>query len=189
MLDYNEITTGSFIVLDGEPYEVLAANISKKSRQQAANQAKVKNLISGKVTERSFHQSDAVAEADIEKKPVVYIFTKRGEYWFHEAGDKSARFSLSAETLGEQVKFLKEQMELEALQFNDAIIGLNFPPKVDLVVEEAPPAVKGNTAQGGTKQVTLETGATVTTPLFVETGDVVRVNTQTGEYVERVRKA
>ena len=90
--------------------------------------------------------------------------------------------------MGDQIKFVKEQSDVTALVWNDEIIGIQTPIKVELKVTEAPPAVKGNTAQGGSKQVVLETGAVINTPLFINEGDIVRVNTETGEYVERVSK-
>jgi elongation factor P len=188
MLSYSDITAGKYIVLDGQPYEVLSSTISKKSRQKAANQTKIKNVITGKVTERAFHQSDNLDEADLTKKPVVYIYSAKGECWFHYAGKPSERFSLPQESMHNKIQFMKEKMTLEALLFNEKIIGIQVPIKVDLLVAEAPPAVRGNTAQGGTKQITLETGAVVNAPLFINTGDIVRINTDTGEYAERVEK-
>lgn len=189
MIDYNQITPGVFIVLDGQPYECVAAQISKKSRQKASNQTKLKNLITGKVTEKAFHQSDSVYEADISKKTVVYIYTAKGESWFHEDENPGARFTLPQESIAQQLKFLKEKTAVDALVFDENIIGITLPIKMEFEVTEAAPAVKGNTAQNATKQVVLETGTSLTVPLFVNQGDIVRVNTETGDYVERVSKA
>jgi elongation factor P len=189
MLSYSDITSGKYIVLDGQPYEVLSSTISKKSRQKASNQTKVKNIITGKVTEKAFHQSDNLEEADLTKVPTVYIYSAKGEHWFHFEGKPSERFSLSNETLGGKDQYLKEKTTVNALLFNDSVIGIQVPVKVDLTVTEAPPAVRGNTAQGGTKQITLETGAIVNAPLFINSGDIVRINTETGEYAERVEKS
>ena len=188
MIDYNEITAGRFVVLDGQPYECLTSQISKKSRQKASNQAKLKNLITGKVVEKAFHQSDSVEEAEITKKTVAFIYENRGEFWFHDEGDPKSRFALSADLIGAAGKFLKEKTNIDAVMFGEEIIGIKLPIKMELEVTEAADAVKGNTAQGATKQVTLETGATITVPLFVSRGDIVRVNTETGEYVERASK-
>jgi len=188
MLDYNQITPGRFIVLDGQPFECLTSQTTKKSRQKPANQTKLKNVITGKVTERSFHQSDMVHEADISKRTVTYIYSAKGEHWFHNEGDPKSRFALPDDLVRDQVKFMKEKTDIDALVFDDTIIGLSLPIKMEFVVAEAAPAVKGNTAQGATKQVTLETGAVLTVPIFINQGDIVRVNTQTGEYVERASK-
>lgn len=189
VLAYNEITLRKFIVLDGEPCEVLASHVFRKQQRKPVNQTKLRNLKTGKVLEVSFHQNETVEEAGLETKSVTYLYENRGEYWFCEAGNPKNRFTLPASVLGDNFKFAKQNNDLEALAFNDEIIGVKLPIKVDLVVKEAAPAVKGNTAQGGSKIVTLETGATLTVPLFINEGDILRINTDTGEYVERVEKA
>ena len=188
MLEYNQITPSKSIILDGEPYEVLDSHVFRKQQRKPVNQTKIKNLKTGKVTERSFHQSEKVEEAEIENKDIVYIFKKQEELWFHTVGDKSDRFPINESVIGEQKKFLKEGTEIQAITFKDEIIGIKVPIKVDLEVKVAPHAVKGNTAQGATKTVTLETGAEVNTPLFINEGDVIRINTETGAYTERVEK-
>ena len=139
--------------------------------------------------EHSFHQSDKVEEADLEKKAIVYIYESKGEFMFHEVGNPGARFPLPSELVGASAKFLKTKGEYQALLFEEEIIGLDIPIKMQLLVSEAAPAVRGNTAQGATKTITLETGATVTAPLFVNTGDLIEVNTETGEYSSRIQKA
>ncbi len=189
MLSYNEITTRKYIVLDNEPYEVLTSNTAKKNRQKPVNQTKLKNLISGKVTERAFHQSDNVTEADITTQKIQYLYNNKGEFWFAEENNPKNRFTISAERISDGQAYLKEKELVDALIFNDEIINITLPIKMDFVVSEAPPSIRGNTAQGGDKVVTLETGGTVTTPLFIGEGDTIRVNTETGEYVERVTKA
>jgi elongation factor P len=186
MIPYNNIVTKKFIVIDKDPYEVLSSHIAKKQRQKATNQTKLKNLKSGKVIDRTFHQSDAVPEADITKDTAEYLYNHRGVFWFNDKNKK--RFSIEEDKIGTSQKFLKENTSIDLLLFGNEIIGLSLPPKVNLKVVEAPPSTKGNTAQGGTKQVTLETGATVSVPLFINQGDIIRVNTETGEYTERVEK-
>lgn len=193
MLSYNEITSGRCIVLDGQPYEVLSSQTTKKSRQKASAQAKLKNLISGKVVERSFHQADNVEEADISKENVVYLYTRLlpagRQHWFCEDGNPKNRFSLSDDVVGDHTKFLKQNALAEVLKFGNNIVGLHIPIKIDLAVAEAPPGIRGNTSEGGTKHVVLETGATVSVPLFIEEGDIIKINTETGLYTERVTKA
>lgn len=186
MLDYNEITKGKFIVLDGAPYEALSSNIFRKQQRKPVNQVKIKNLITGKIIEKSFHQSDNVEKADIENQNIIYIYKNKGEYWFRDVNDKSKRFSLNHDIVGDKMKFIKENSEIISLVFNEKIIGIKIPVKSELKVTEAPPAVRGNTAQGASKQVILETGATINVPIFINEGDIVRVNTETGEYAERV---
>jgi len=142
----------------------------------------------GKVLEKTFHYGDTFEEAAIEKQAVKFLYHHRGEYWFSAPDDPKNRFTLKEEIIGAPAQFLKANIEAAAIRFNNAIIGMDVPIKIDLAVKDAPPSIRGNTAQGGTKSVTLETGATINAPLFVNAGDVIRVNTQTGEYVERVEK-
>ncbi len=188
-LEYNDITTGKIIVFNDEPCRVLSHYVFRVQKRKPVNQTKLKGLRSGKFYEHSFHQSESVHEAELEKKPLVYIFENKGEYMFHEVGNPGLRFPISADCIGDAVKFLKQRGEYEALVFNNEIIGLSIPIKMQLKVTEAASAVRGNTAQGATKTVVVETGATVTTPLFVNLGDVIEVNTETGEYSGRVEKA
>ena len=188
MLEYNEVVPKKFIELDGAPYEVLSSHVFRKQMRKPVNQTKLKNLISGKVTERSFGAAEQAQEADLSTKAIKYLYTNRGAWWFCESNDPSKRFELPAEQVGEQGQYLKVNSIVEALIFNEKIIGLRLPIKVELLVKEAAPAVKGNTVQGAQKQVVLETGATVNVPMFVNEGDLVRLNTETGQYVERVEK-
>jgi len=191
MLDYNELTVGTYFVMDGQPYEVVFSQTAKKNRQKATNQTKVRNMISGKTVEKTFHQSDSFELAIIEKGTIVYLYKdpRKGEYWFRKADNVKDRFMLPAETVADKLLFVKENSELEALLFGrdeDAkIIGINPPIKVDLTVTEATPAVRGNTAQNATQEVTVETGATINVPMFIAQGDVIRINTSTKSYVER----
>jgi elongation factor P len=114
-----------------------------------------------------------------------FLYTNKGEFWFCEEKDPSKRSALSPEIIGDNTKFLKPNSFVDILTFDDQVIGVQMPIKVELLVKEAAAAVKGNTAQGGTKQVTLETGAVINTPMFINEGDVIVINTETGEYVER----
>ena len=186
MLDYNDITKGKFIVLDGAPYEVLSSNILRKQQRKPVNQVKLKNLMTGKPAEKSLQQSDSAPEADIETQTIVYMYSNKGEFWFRDVDDKSKRFNLNEEIVGEQMKFIKENSEIIALVFDEKVISIKIPIKAELKVTEAPHAVRGNTAQGANKQVTLETGATINAPIFINEGDIVQVNTETEEYAGRV---
>ena len=151
-------------------------------------------MLSGRITPVSFHSSERIPEADIDSRLIKFIYENRGQYCFSEIKDASKRFFLDSAIIGPQVKFLKGDTEVSALTFTSEdsdepkIIGIKMPVKMELLVKEAPPAVRGNTVQGGTKQITLETGAVINSPLFVNEGDTIRVNTETGEYVERVDK-
>ena len=185
MLNYNEITAKKFIVLDGAPYEVLDAHIFRMQQRKPVNQTKLKNLITGKIAEYTFHQADKAVEADLQKKEAKYLYNNRGEWWFCEPSDPSKRFKIAEEMLDGAGRFLKTNALIELLVFNEQTIGVKLPIKVELKVTEAPPAVKGDTAKGGSKSVKLETGAMINAPLFINEGEVIRINTETGEYVER----
>jgi elongation factor P len=185
-LEYDEIKERKYIVLEGEPWEVLTSHVFRKQQRKPVNATKLKNLISGRVTERSFHVSEKVEEAEIESKDVKFLYQNKGEFWFCDPKDPSNRFKIDESTLGIQAKFIKKDSTVQALTFDEKIIGMKIPIKIDLTVTEAHPAVKGNTAQGGSKIVTVETGATVTVPMFIKEGEVIRINTETGEYTERV---
>lgn len=191
MLEYNEITERKYIVFENEPYEVLSSHVFRKQQRKPVNATKMRNVLTGRIVEHSFHVSDKATEADINKKEVKYLFTNKGEYWFCEPNNPSKRFELPAELIGDAGKFLKTNITVDALLYDDGsengkIIGLKLPIKMELKVVEAHPAVKGNTAQGGTKAVVLETGAEIQVPMFINEGDIVRVNTETGQYTERV---
>lgn len=186
MLEYNEVTLRKYIVFEGEPYEVLDSHVFRKQQRKPVNAVKMRNMLSGRIVEHSFHVSDKAEEAEIDKKEVKYLYTNKGEFWFCEASDPSKRFQLPETLIGDGAKFLKPNIIVEALVFDEKIIGLKLPIKMDLKVIEAHPAVKGNTAQGGSKMVKLETGAEILVPMFIKEGDVVRVNTDTGLYTDRV---
>lgn len=188
MLEYNEILKGRVILFNDEPYEVLDAHVFRKQQRKPVNQTKLRNIITGKVTEQAFHVSEKAEEADLSTKGVKYLYSNKGERWFCAEDNPADRFTLSDDLIGAPAQFLKANSIVEALIFDERIIGIKLPIKMDLKVTEAAAAVKGNTAQGGTKQVTLETGATLFVPMFINEGDVLRINTQTGEYVERADK-
>lgn len=186
MLEYNEITLHKYIIFEGEPYEVLDSHVFRKQQRKPVNATKLKNLINGRIVEYSFHTSEKAEEADIEKKPVKFLYTNKGEFWFVEEKDPSKRFKLEESMLGYASKFLKPNSLINAKVFEEKIFGVDLPIKVELKVTEAATAVKGDTAKGGMKTVTLETGAVINVPLFINEGDILRINTDTGEYTERV---
>ncbi len=189
MLNYNEITVRKYIDLDGQPHEVVSSQVSRKQANKPVNKTKIKSLLSGKVTEKVFHVSDKAMEADIETHAIKYLYNNRGEYWFCEKDNPSKRFKLPKEIVGNMGNFIKENSLVDATLFNEKIVGMKIPIKVELRVSEAPPAVKGNTATGATKQVILETGTIVNAPLFINEGDIISINTETGEYTARVEKS
>lgn len=185
ILQYNEASVGKYIIYDGAPHEVLESRVFRMQQRKPVNATKLRNLITGGVVQPSFHVSDKVEEAELDTKEVKYLYNNRGEYWFCEANDPSKRFKLEPKMLTEGIRFIKPNSLVEVLLFDEKIIGVKLPIKVDLKVIEAPPAVKGDTAKGGSKQIKLETGALINAPLFITEGETIRVNVQSGEYVER----
>lgn len=186
MLSYTEIKPGTIVVVDGAPFEVMATSgVVKKQRQKPHNTAKMKNVRTGATIEKTYTQADKIVEADIETKDIQFVYANRGDIVFTDPHNPKDRFTLSEELVGEKLLYIKEKDIVEARLFEDEIIGIRIPIKVALEVTEAPPNIRGNTSAGGNKVVKLETGLTVTTPLFIEAGDTIRVNTETGEYVER----
>lgn len=191
-LQYNEIKEKKIIIYKGEPYEVADSHVARKQANKPQNQTKLKSLISGKTIAATFHTSDTAEEADIEKREIKFLYENRGEYWFCDIDNPKNRFQIDEGIIGGVGKFFKENGEVTASFWDnddeEVIIKVEIPIKMDYVIKEAPPAVKGNTAQGGTKIITLENGTTLNAPMFLEPEDIVTVNTETGEYVKRVSK-
>lgn len=186
MLSYNEVKPGVVVVVDGEPYVCVWNNIMQKQQRRPVNQTKLRHLIKGNVMEYSFQQSDKPQEADIGSKELKFLYTSRGESWFCDAKNPADRIKFGGEMVGHALPYMMQNDLVKGVTFDGKIVSIQLPVKVELKVTEAPPDVRGNTAQGGSKIVTLETGANLTVPMFVKVGDVIRINTETGEYVERV---
>ena len=190
-LEYSEIREKKIIIYSDEPCEVVESHVARTQQRKPQNQVKLRSLISGKFSPATFHVSDSADEADITKREITFLYHNKGEYWFCEPEDKSKRFKLDEVLLGNSVKFLKENSNVTALVWTnddeeEKIIKLSMPIKMELKVKEAPPAVRGDTSKGGNKIITLENGATLNAPMFISEGDTIRVNTETGDYVERV---
>jgi elongation factor P len=189
VLSYNEILPKTIIDYNNEPYEVLSSHIFRMQQRKPVNQTKLRHLVSGKVMEISFHQNETVTEADIDRIQANYLYTNRGESWFAEEGNPKNRFSFPDEIVHDRVQWLASNSVVEVLTYEEKPMTIKIPVKVDLEVKDAPPAVKGNTVSGGTKIAELSTGAKVDVPLFINPGDIVRINTDEGVYTERVTKS
>jgi elongation factor P len=189
VLAYNEIKLKKVIVLNDEPFLVVASHVFRKQKRKPVNNTKLKSLVSGRVVEQTFHMNETAEEADMETEAIEFIYQSKGEYTFCKAGQPSERFTLPEDLIGDQGKFLKSKTQIDALLFNGDIIGVKIPVKMDLLVKEAHPATKGNTSSGALNEVVLETGATLMVPMFINEGDVIRVNTEDATYAERVSKS
>ncbi len=189
VLSYNEILPKCIINYNNEPYEVLSSHIFRMQQRKPVNQTKLRQLVGGKVVEISFHQNETVTEANIGKMMANYLYTNKGESWFAEADNLKNRFPFPEEVVHDKVQWLIPNTTVEVLTYEEKPMTIKIPIKVELGVKDAPPAVKGNTVSGGTKIVELSTGTKIDVPLFINTGDIVRINTDTGLYTERVNKA
>jgi len=192
MLEYSEIRERKIIIYEDEPCEVLESHVARTQMRKPQNQVKLKNLLSGHALNATFHASDKVDEAEIKKQDIKFIYANRGEYWFSNPDDPKDRFKIEENIIGDAVKFLKANENVTALIWNndgeDQIIKVSLPIKMEFIIREAPPSIRGNTANGGGKLAILENGIKLNVPFFVEVGDKIIINTETGEYVERVQK-
>ena len=186
MLTHTDLKKGVQFILDGQPWEVLEAQLLKMAQRRPVIQSKIKNLLDGRVQERNFQQGDVFEEADLQKKDIKFLYQSKGQYFFCEINDPSKRFSFTEAQIGSQAKYLRPNEIVTGIVFEDKIINFKVPIKVQLKVKESAPGVKGDRAQGGTKEAILESGAVIQVPLFIEAGDTIEVNTETETYVKRV---
>jgi len=184
----NELKPKTYFLYEGQPYVVIETHHLKMQQRRPTVQIRMRNLINAKMLERNFAQSDVFELADVERQTVKYLYSHRDQYWFSYEKEPSKRFELKSEIIGDTGKFLKPNMLIDAIAFDGTIISIELPIKMEYKIVNAPPSIRGDTAQGGVKQATIETGATINVPLFINQDDLIVVNTQTGEYVERATK-
>ncbi len=185
IMNFNELKTGKKIVLDDNPFVIIYHEHSKTGRAGAVLRTKLKNLRTGAVQEKIFHGSDKIEEADITKVSAQFLYNEGNDYYFME-NETYDQIIISKDSLQDATNFLIEGIEVTLLNFNGTPINIELPAKVTLEVTEAPPGLKGDTQSGGDKLVTTETGLQITTPLFVERGDKIIINTERSEYVSKV---
>ncbi len=185
MISTNDLNTGLTIELDGDVYQVIDFQHSKSGRGSAFVRTKLRNIEEGYVINKTFKGGEKVETAHVDKKKMQFLYWDGSDYIFMD-NDTYDQFHLSEEQLGKKVKYLKENMELEIAVYQKRPIDIDLPTFVELKVESAPPSIKGNTVSGGTKPATMETGLVVQVPLFINEGDVVKIDTRSDEYIERV---
>ncbi len=185
MLSYSELKRKSRIILDNEPYEIIETSSTVKARGSSVLQTKLRNLKTGNVVSKTFHPGDTFEEPEIFKSEVKFLYSHRNKFVFAEKDNLSKRFELTVQQIGKKTDFLKPNQVVEALIFKNEVINVSLPVKIHLKIKEAPPSVKGE-SQSGNKSVVLETGAKITVPSFIKTGDIIEINTETREYVRRV---
>ena len=185
-INFGDLNRGMVIELDGQPWQVMDYERHKMQQRAPVTRIKMKNLLSGAVVERTFQRYDTgFTVADVDNRQTQYLYTD-GTYFYFLDQETFDQYDLSREQLGGALDYLKENMIVEMVFYKGSPINVNFPTHVELAVVETPPAFRGDTAQGGNKPATLETGLRINVPMFITPGTVVRVDTRSGEYTERV---
>jgi len=184
MLNFNEIKTGRVIKVNGEPFIIIKTDHHKMGRGGAVLKIKCRNLINGNILEQTYQGAEKAEEADTETKKANFMYKDKDEAYFMDNASFE-QFNLHLEEIGDQITFLKDGVDVDVLYFENQPVSIKLPIKMDFKVTSAPPGVKGNSAGNVNKQVEIETGAKVNVPMFIDEGDIIRINTDTGEYVER----
>ncbi|MGE5593208.1 MAG: elongation factor P [Betaproteobacteria bacterium] len=185
MISTNDFHTGLTIELDGEVYTVVDFQHVKPGKGSAFVRSRLKNVKTGYVIERTFRAGEKLPRAHIDYREMQYLYSSGDENYFMDTSTYE-QLVLNNETLGDAKKYLKENMVIGVQMYEGSPIGVELPNFVELAVVDTDPGLRGDTATGGSKPATLETGAVVQVPLFVNVGDVIRVDTRTGQYLERV---
>ena len=184
MISSTDFRTGLTIEIDGGAWQIVEFQHVKPGKGAAFVRTKIKNVETGAVVERTFNPNEKMPPAHLDTRKMQYLYETDGMYTFMDS-ETYEQTELSKEQLGDALNYLMENMEVNLQTFKGRIIGLSLPNSVELKVTECEPSVKGNTATGATKNATVETGYVVRVPLFVNEGDVLRIDTRTGNYIER----
>lgn len=186
MISTGEFRKGAKVEFRNAPYEIIDFQHSKVGRGGAIVRTRLKNLKTGSIIEETFKAGEKFPKPNLEEKTMQYLY-KQGESYYFMDTENYEQFPLSGDQLGEAIKFLKENMVVKALFYSGTLLTVELPMFVELRIEETDPGFKGDTASGGSKPAVLETGATIKVPFHLNEGDVVRVDTRTSEYIERVK--
>lgn len=185
-MDVGELRKGSKVIMENDPFEMLAVDFVKPGKGQALYKCRMRNLLKGTILDRTFKSGESIEGADVRRNDAQYLFKEAAGFVFMDQ-QSFEQFTISPDTVGEQSRFLQDSMICELLYWNDTPIGVTLPSSVVLTVTYTEPAVRGNTSSNITKAATVDGNVEIQVPAFVDTGDKVKVNTQTGEYIERVR--
>jgi len=186
LIDTSDFRNGLSIQLDGQIYQIVEFQHVKPGKGGAFVRTRLKNLHSGSVLEKTFRAGERMDQAILERKPVSFLYRQGEEYYFMDM-ESFDQLPIPASLLGSKVKYLKENMEAEVVMHDERVIGIEIPFFMELEVSQTDPGLRGDTASGGSKPATLETGAVVQVPLFINIGDRVKVDTRTDTYLERAR--
>lgn len=185
MSSLTEIKRGCLVKYNDKPHLVVDAKFLRMQQRKPVMQTKLKNLLTGQTVEYNFKQGENIEHVEVSRVKTSYLYQEKDNYVFMDQTNYE-QYELSPAVVGDKANYLKDSLEVTLIFYEGQVIDLQLPPKVELKVTEAPPGVKGNTAQGGSKPITLETGLVINAPLFINEGDIIRINTETNEYVERI---
>ncbi|HHV18647.1 MAG TPA: elongation factor P [Thermoanaerobacterales bacterium] len=185
MISTNDLRTGVTVEIDGDVYMVVDFQHVKPGKGAAFVRTKIKNIKTGQVFERTFRAGEKLNRAIIERKTMQYLYSEGDIYHFMDT-QTFEQIAINKDQIGESINYLKENIEVMVMFYEGISIGIEMPTFVELEVSQTEPGFKGDTATGGSKPATLETGAIVQVPLFINIGDIIRVDTRTGEYLSRV---
>ncbi len=180
----NEFKSGLKIMLDNDPYTIVENEMVKPGKGQAFNRVKVRNLKTGRTVERTFKSGDSVESADVQETEMQFLYSD-GEFWTFMIPDNFEQYTAGKEAMGDNAQWIKDGMECSVMLWNGQPLTVTPPAHVELKIVQTDPGLRGDTATGGSKPATLETGATVRVPLFISEGEVIRVDTRTGQYLAR----
>lgn len=181
----NDLKVGVVVNLDDAPYQVVWSDFMRTAQRKPVMRTKLRHLITDQVLEKTFKPGDKIAEADLRRNRAQFMYREGDNFNFMDS-ENYEQFYFTKDQIGDISNYIKEGEDVDVLNFNDKPVTITIPPKVNLRVVEAPPGVKGDSAGNVTKKVKVETGYEVAVPLFIKEGEVVRINTETGDYVERV---
>ncbi|EKD78218.1 MAG: hypothetical protein ACD_41C00389G0010 [uncultured bacterium] len=187
MLTMNDLKVGVVVNLENAPYQVVWSDFMRTAQRKPVMRTKLRHLITGQVLEKTFKPGDKIDEADLRRGRAQFMYREGDNYNFMD-NTNYEQFYFTQDQIGDIGNYVKEGEDVDILNFNDKPVTITLPPKVNLKVVEAPPSVKGDTAGNVTKKVIVETGYEVAVPLFIKEGEVIRINTETGDYVERVNQ-
>ncbi|MFA4931067.1 MAG: elongation factor P [Patescibacteria group bacterium] len=184
MYGITDLKNGTKFLLNGEPHEVLSYQHSKQARGGGIMRTKLKNMITGAIIDKTFKGSDKFDPAEVSRAKAQYLYLDGQNYVFMD-NSTYEQFPIDQNIISDRANYIKEGMEIDLVMFDNKPIGIELPIKITYQITETEPGIKGDTAQGGTKQATIETGAKVQVPLFINQGDNIVVDTRDGRYVER----
>lgn len=186
MYETSDVRKGLKIQIDGDPFVVVDFQFVKPGKGNAFTRCKLKNMITGAVLDRTYRSGEKLQPASMEERNMQYLYNDESGYHFMDQ-QSYEQVAIPGDTLAEEARFLKENLEVQVLFFEDTPISISLPNFVELRVTDTEPGVKGDTVSGARKPATLETGAVINVPLFIERGEKLRIDTRSGEYVERVK--